>query len=98
MDKRDWLLIKTAEECAEVQVRISKFIQFGRDEVQPGQDQTNGERLRFEVMDLLVLITLLQSSNAIRLIDEMDLNEHVQMKTAKLERYYALSEQLGQVM
>lgn len=46
------LLIVLIEECSEVQKRATKWLRFGRDEIQPGQALTNGFRLGMEVGDL----------------------------------------------
>lgn len=40
------------EECAEVQQRATKMLRFGVEEVQPGQDLNNAERLSLEFGDL----------------------------------------------
>jgi hypothetical protein len=56
LDKRQHRLLKLMEECAEVAHRASKQILFGKQEIQHGQELTNAERLRGEVLDLLLCI------------------------------------------
>lgn len=46
------LLIVLIEECSEVQKRATKAMRFGLDEIQPGQDLTNRQRLSREVGDV----------------------------------------------
>lgn len=52
MNRLDHLLWVLAEECAEVAQRASKAARFGIDEIQPGQEFTNEERLWQEMNDL----------------------------------------------
>lgn len=46
------------EECAEIIQRGTKLLRFGVDEVQPGQGNSNADRLSMEVGDLLEVIDL----------------------------------------
>jgi len=46
------LLICLAEECSEVVQRITKALRFGLDEVQPGQEFTNSQRIGQELIDV----------------------------------------------
>ena len=46
------------EEAAEVQQRATKLLRFGRDEVQPGQDLTNAQRLSRELGDMAVMVEM----------------------------------------
>jgi hypothetical protein len=59
MTREQHLLIKLSEECAEVAHRVSKALRFGLDEIQPGQDLDNGERLWQEIHDLIAVIEML---------------------------------------
>lgn len=52
------LLVILAEECGEVAVRVSKALRFGLDEVQPGQDATNAERIGQELQDVAALVSV----------------------------------------
>lgn len=62
MEETNYLLICLAEECAEVQHRIAKALRFGLDEIEPGQDYTNAERIEIETNDLYTVIGMLNSS------------------------------------
>jgi hypothetical protein len=53
------LLNQAAEECCEIGQRCSKAMRFGTEEVQSGQDLTNGERVTYEFGDLWVVMAVL---------------------------------------
>jgi hypothetical protein len=46
------LLVILMEEAAEITQRASKALRFGLDEVQPGQEFSNAQRLAHEIGDL----------------------------------------------
>lgn len=57
------LLVILVEECTEtmrelmdVQMRASKLLRFGADEIQPKQDLTNAQRLGQEIGDLFAMV------------------------------------------
>jgi len=68
MTKQELLYLKLMEECAEVQQRVSKLMQFGANESQSiapdmlggEHPQTNWERLQAEYCDLLAVGYLLK--------------------------------------
>jgi hypothetical protein len=102
MTKRQLLLLKLAEGCAEVAQRAAKQMQFGKYEIQPGQDLTNATRLTSEIVDLFAVIDLL--ANADELDDTLlpsliDFAGHFEIdaKKDKIEKYLRLSQELGQV-
>lgn len=72
------------EECAEVQQRATKLLRFGRDEIQPGQELSNAERLSHELGDLKAIVQLASEAGLIfgRLIEEA-----AKRKRAKLFKY-----------
>jgi hypothetical protein len=47
------------EECDEVSQRISKALRFGMEQVQPGQDETNRERILGEFAHLCAALHML---------------------------------------
>jgi hypothetical protein len=95
MDTEQFLLIKLAEECQEVAQRALKMAQFGSDEVQKGQDQTNAERLYGELDDLNG-ITLLLDEETTGFTYTPSLVA-IEAKAEKVAKYRALSEKLGRV-
>ena len=93
----DYLLVKLAEECAEVQQRVMKLLQFGPGEVQEGQDKTNLKRLRDEVNDLVAVIDICEGAGALPTLSfGMQPNLTVD-KAAKMKKYLELSRRLGRV-
>lgn len=50
------------EECGETSQRASKAQRFGHDEVQPGQELNNGERIILEHCDQLAILDLLTTA------------------------------------
>jgi NTP pyrophosphatase (non-canonical NTP hydrolase) len=97
MTIRQHLLLKLAEECAEVSQRALKQMQFGRDEVQKDQDKTNGERLREEINDVVSVVTMLIESGGISSITSEELLDAVNIKQFRIEKYLKYSQELGMV-
>ena len=90
MNRTEHLLVKLAEECAEVAQRATKALRFGLLEVQPGQPLNNAERLVGELTDLYAVIDLLAKEGAIS-AETLDLEP----KRARIEKYLAYSASLG---
>lgn len=88
MTRTEHLLWMLAEECAEVAQRASKAARFGLSEVQPGQLQTNAERITYELNDLVAVADMLLSP------DWMDDNA-INAKQAKVEKFLEYSAQCG---
>lgn len=92
MTREQHLLQKLSEECAEVSQRCSKAIIFGKDEIQPGQDLNNNERLVNELEDLLGVARMLRGENVIGVPDE----RNIAAKASRVEHYMLLSKERGQ--
>jgi hypothetical protein len=92
-----FLLIKLSEECAEVSQRALKQVQFGSTEIQKGQEFTNAQRLKNELLDLLSIAKTLQELNEIPHISQYEIREARKEKIKKLEKYLALSTSLGEI-
>lgn len=97
MTRKQYLLLKLAEECTEVAQRCSKQIQFGKDEIQQGQDLTNGQRLLFEVIDLATIANLLQDEEEIPQISKIAREAMREAKVTKIMKYLLYSQKLGTV-
>jgi len=91
MNREQHLLLCLAEECAEVAQRASKALRFGLDEVQPGQELTNEERLWQEMNDLAgvaeMIISLRRKGGLSR--------SAVDAKKAKVEKFLRYSGECG---
>lgn len=95
MDRRQYLLLKLAEECNEVAHIAIKQMQFGKENKQPGQDKTNAQLLLEELIDLETIAELLHGINE---LDNPTLGECEEMaakKKLKIEKYYKYSQDLG---
>lgn len=84
MNRREHLLTILAEECAEVAQRISKALRFGLEEVQPGQELTNAERISQELSDLHAVAEMLCEEGVELLTWPY---EALDAKQAKVERF-----------
>jgi len=97
MKKNQFLLLKLIEECVEVAHRASKQMQFGKEEVQKNQEETNATRLKGEILDLLVLIHLLEEEKEFSDITFKEYETAYHEKKEKLQKYLNLSASLGQL-
>lgn len=97
MDRRQYLLLKLAEECVEVAHRCSKQMQFGKDEIQPGQSETNAERLRSEFNDLVAVAEMLIQEGELPGISPTMLQAAIWAKRQKINKYLKISQERGLV-
>lgn len=86
MNLNEHRLVKLAEECSEVGQRAAKQMLFGPMEIQPGQPHENRERLREEIMDVLICVRALIAHGQVRDITDGDLDMHLQGKKHKIDR------------
>lgn len=91
------LLVKAAEECNEIAQRAIKAARFGLDEIQPGQMLNNAERLVDEYLDLVVVLQILDGAGYINIPHLDDASAQLDAKRRRLAKYYAYSQQRGQV-
>lgn len=77
------LLIILAEECNEAAKRVSKALRFGLNEVQPGQDATNAERIGQELQDVAALVSVCVEAGIL----SVDLEES-EARRKKLQKLY----------
>lgn len=87
-----WLL---AEELAEAAQRASKMARFGRNEVQPGQKLVNHERLRLELLDVLVRIRRLERAHQIEPITKHQVTLWEKQTMGKIAKMLQLSRAQG---
>lgn len=98
MNKEEHLFLKLIEECAEVQHRVCKLLQFGSDETQEGQNTNNSERLRAELDDLISTTKLLEESEAIRQRNSDELANHLEYRRQRISKYLEISKSRGLVI
>ncbi len=93
MTLRQFLLIKLAEEAAEVSQIALKTAQFGETESCPGLGLTNVERIYQELNDLNAIIELLQDAR----FSYVPSASAIEAKKQKVEKYLKYSLSLGMV-
>jgi len=92
MTRLQYLLGKLAEEAGEAAQMALKCQQFGMDEVQPGREESNKERLHAEMNDFNGLIMMLNHEFN---LDYTPSVPAMQRKRDKVNRYYDLSAAMG---
>lgn len=96
MTRHEHLYLKLMEEAAEVQQRVSKLLQFGSTEVEPGQTQPNDMRLRAEINDFLAIVEMIEDAGFLTMFPG-GLELHIAEKREKVEKYLHYSMELGRV-
>lgn len=94
MTRQEHLLCILAEECAEVAQRVSKALRFTLDEVQPGQEATNAERIVGEMTDLIAVYEMLVGEGILR---QWQGRRELQAKRDKIEKFLIYSASCGTV-
>lgn len=89
MTVQEHLLVGIMEECDELSQRISKALRFGMEEVQPGQELTNRQRIIYELNDLIGLLKF-ASLYEERVTQQRD-------KVAKFNKYLEYADSLRMV-
>jgi NTP pyrophosphatase (non-canonical NTP hydrolase) len=92
MSREQFLLLKLAEECVEVAQMCSKCMQFGLEETY--QIETNKERLHKELVDVLAVVSMLNTDSNFDFQPSVGAMEE---KCAKIDKYYKYSVKLGKV-
>lgn len=95
MNKQQYYLTKLAEEASELAQIAVKTSHFGVDSYHPVTLQTNKEALIAEIVDVLATIKVLQELIAGIEPSPEELQELLEIKWEKMERYRKLSVQLG---
>ena len=96
MNMTEYLLTKINEEALEVAHRATKALRFGLDEVQPGQEADNAQRMIGEYMQLVASLQMLEMHTERSLIPRGSLREAmVDAAIAKTQEFMNYSRQLG---
>ena len=94
MNKKELLLIKLMEECNELSQCVAKLLWFGENEVEPGQDLTNFERMVNEYNDLIGVIDKINEDDVfLKTISVYP--DKTTRKKEKIEKYLIYSKGLG---
>lgn len=101
MTRTDLLLAQVAEEAVEIAQRATKALRFGLEEVQPGQELNNADRILREYLDLLTVLELLAAESPVFRQANRDVlplkPELCEAKRKKLEEFMSLSEECGRL-
>jgi hypothetical protein len=97
MNRDEHYLTTLGEEGAEVAHRASKALRFGTSEVQPGHSDTNAERLREEVYQLLGTYRCCEARGLVPPLDLSLASVHLAhvRKQARIERFLEISRREG---
>jgi hypothetical protein len=99
MTRKEHLLTIAAEECNEVAQRISKALRFSLEEVQPGQDMTNAQRILLEYNDLICVLLMLHEEGHLPAVsptkDPICNMAWVYAKKAKVDKFLLHSKENG---
>lgn len=97
MTRTEHLLSILAEECNEVAQRVSKAMRFGLSEIQPGQEKSNAERIKEEMVDLIAVWGMLCVSGCTEPIAPMD-EPKIIAKQKKVEKFLEYSVECGTLL
>lgn len=92
MTRTEHLLTILSEECVETAQRSSKAIRFTLDEIQPGQELTNAQRIVYEFNDIFAVMEILKEEG---LIDKIIDREAIELKKSKIDKYIKYSNDIG---
>lgn len=97
MNRAEHILTCVGEEGAEVAQRISKANRFGVHEIQPGQSDDNGERVRMEVYDLIGAYNFAADEGLLPSLHlDPDIVAHFsKQKRAKIEKFMEIAREQG---
>ena len=94
MTRIENLLTILSEECVETSQRVSKAIRFTLDEVQPGQNLTNAQRIVYEFNDIVAVMEILHEEG---IFDKVIDREAINKKKLKVAKYLAYSTEIGAI-
>lgn len=95
MNKQEYLLSKLAEECCEVAQRCHKAQTFGLEEIQPGQELNNAQRIFQEYSDLVETYDICIKEGVLPLFDYDQHNKYRGAKNIKLIKFADYSREKG---
>lgn len=96
MTRKEMLLVQLMEEAAEVVQGVSKCLRFGTSHTWPALEKTAEYRLMTELIDLSTLVKMCRDEGVIGQLP-VDYKERMEAKRAKVEKYMAMSVELGKV-
>lgn len=99
MTKKDYLLQKLQEECAEIIVIASKYNCFGPESFHPDDPKkvTNAQNLARELMDLMAVIQMVGAEGILPEMSPKQAEEAINNKIHKVEYYMESSRDCGRL-
>ncbi len=94
MTREEHLLARVAEECGEVAQRAMKAQEFGLQESQKGDYESNEQRLIKEFNDLYAVMQILHEDGY---IGEILIKGHVEYKRERIEKYLEYAKTIGKL-
>lgn len=91
MTRTEHLLQIFSEENIEVAHRISKALRFTTEEIQPGQNLTNGDRILEEFYDAVAVLEMLQKEGKLPVWSDERVRLHKEAKVLRVEKFLILS-------
>lgn len=95
MTRQQMLLTQLMEECNEVAQRCSKAIRFGLHEKQVEQEETNAERIVYELQDLVAVANMIYTGQGNETLYTSLDEDMFHLKERKVEKYLDYSKTLG---
>jgi hypothetical protein len=99
--REQYLLIKLAEECAEVSHVALKATQLGldREKTSAGKNvgKTNKQLLVEEIKDLITTIAIIQNENVLPTVYAEELREWQEYRKERMDKWYEISKELGYI-
>ena len=103
MNRLEHLLDILGEECSEVHQRGSKAMRFSLTEIQPDsaanpEGLTNAQRIIREYWDVCAMMEMVHRERPAEFAELLDFPKasiHIELKKAKVERFLALSKEMG---
>lgn len=96
MTRQEALLVQIMEEASEVSKCASKCLRFGEHHAQFGYERTAAARLIEELIDLWAVVQMGQTEQIVNPWPD-NLQERMDTKKAKVEKYLKISQELGRV-
>lgn len=96
MTRQEALLVQIMEEASEVAKCASKCLRFGEHHAHFGYDTTAADRLMEELIDLWSVVQMNQAEQTIKPWPD-NLQERMDVKKEKVEKYLKISQELGRV-
>ena len=97
LHKQEYLLVKLAEECAEVAQTATKALTFGVNGIQRDQPLTNAALIWQKFADLCAIVNMLQAEYVLPsgYMERIHFREMIEKKQDKVGRYMTLSRERG---